>query len=327
MDEALFREILQIDSTTGSERALSEWLLQRLDGFAPRIESWEVGDGTQNILLSWGTPRIVFCSHMDTVPPYIAPRFEDDRVLGRGACDAKGQIISILGACRELSSRGSTDFGALFLSGEESGSWGAKAFARLPFRASYLVIGEPTDNCMVSASKGTKSFDVCFTGRAWHSGYPEHGRSAVEMFVDFVQELRSVQWPENPVMGRTTYNIGLLSSSNPQNILSPELSCRIYFRTTFESDALVTDWMTRARPDITVSARGGDEPAMYHTVEGIPTVAVAFGSDAPHLNNFEHKMICGPGSISVAHRDDEYILKEDITIAINQYLHIYESCD
>ena len=324
MDEKLFQEILSIDSSSGQEDALCALLEERLRPCAERLESWPVPEGGRNILLSWGTPRLVFCTHLDTVPPYIAPRFLPDRVSGRGSCDAKGQVIAMLGAARELAEEGLSDFGVLLVSGEETGSWGAKAFAKLPFRAPWLVVGEPTDGKMVSASKGTKAFELSFAGEPFHSGYPECGRSAVDMFVDFMQELRSAQFGIDPILGQTSFNVGRLHSDNPQNILSPRLDCRIYFRTTFASDAAVTEWMMRPRAGISVKAIGGDAPARYDTVPGIPTTVVAFGSDAPHLSNFEHKMICGPGSIKVAHRDDEYILKADIESAVQTYISIYK---
>jgi acetylornithine deacetylase len=322
----LFRDMLAIDSTSGQEREFALWLREHLE--APRQEQFEVGDGTLNLLFSWGSPRVVFCTHMDTVPPYIAPTFEPDTVRGRGSCDAKGQIFSMYSACRELAAKGCEGFGLLLLSGEETGSFGAKAFSRSGFRAPYLVIGEPTDNCMVSASKGTKSFDFHFSGAACHSGYPEHGRSAVEMFVDMMNILRAEQFGLDPLLGETTYNVGLLHSDNPQNILSPALDCRIYFRTTFASDARVCELMQSfANENISVNARGGDSPAEYLTLPGFRTKAVAFGSDAPHLGGFEHKMICGPGSIMTAHRPDECVRISDLQEAINNYVRIYEDCD
>ena len=180
----LFRQILSFDSTSGSERELGQWLAGHLE--APFVETFEVGDGTLNVLLRWSeTPRVVYCSHMDTVPPYIPPTFLEDRVLGRGSCDAKGQFYAMYRACQRLAAAGEKDFALLIVSGEETGSWGAKAFSKTGFTAPLLVVGEPTDNCMVSASKGTKRFDLTFTGKAFHSGYPEHGLSAVELFVDF----------------------------------------------------------------------------------------------------------------------------------------------
>ena len=320
----LFREILSFDSTSGRERELGEWLAAHLE--APSVETFEVGDGTLNVLLRWGEPRVVFCSHMDTVPPYLPPVFGADRVCGRGTCDAKGQFYAMYRACRRLAEAGRSGFALLILSGEETGSWGAKAFAKTDFRAPLLVVGEPTDNCMVSASKGTKRFNLTFRGKPFHSGYPEHGVSAVELFVDFMNGLRTAGFPEDPLLGATTWNVGKLVSDNPQNILSPELNCRLYFRTTFASDAAVTAWMrSRAGDTLQVEEFCGDAPARYLTLPGFPQKTVAFGSDAPHLTNFRDKVICGPGSITVAHRDDEYLAFEDLEQAITNYVSIYES--
>ena len=321
----LFRQILSIDSTSGRERELGQWLAEHLE--APFVETFEVGDGTLNVLLRWSErPRVVFCSHMDTVPPYIPPTFADDRVLGRGTCDAKGQFYAMYRACLRLADAGEKDFALLIVSGEETGSWGAKAFARTGFAAPLLVVGEPTDNCMVSASKGTKRFNLTFTGKAFHSGYPEYGVSAVERFVDFMNELRAAGFPDDPELGPTTWNVGQLVSDNAQNILSPQLTCRLYFRTTFASDAAVVDWMrAHASDTLKVEEFGGDAPAKYFTLPGFPTKPVAFGSDAPHLTGFAQKIICGPGSITVAHRDDEFLSRADFEQAINNYVKIYES--
>ena len=373
MDLGFLRELLRIDSTSGKERKVAEWLAERLPGMfpaanRPELRAEEVGDGTLNLLLTWGNPRIVFCSHLDTVPPYIPPTFPEGvflsepslrdpsqgkpwappsyvaegghrfgeehplrydanaQIKGRGSCDAKGQVFAIVEACKKLAEAGKTDFGMLLLAGEETGSWGAKAFAKTDFRAEYLVVGEPTDNCMVSASKGTKSFDLKFTGEPFHSGYPQYGVSAVNLFVDFVNALQAKDFGMDPVLGETTWNIGLVHSDNPQNILSPELTCRLYFRTTFVSDEAVQQWMAEAAGErLAVTARGGDTPARYWTVEGLPSKSVAFGSDAPHLKNFTHKAICGPGSITVAHRDNEHVLVADLAAAVEQYLVLYRS--
>ena len=322
----LLEQMLSKDSTSGRERDFSLWLASALE--AGKTELMEVGDGSLNLLLSWGVPQVVFCTHVDTVPPYIAPSFDGEYVRGRGACDAKGQIYSMYRACERLAASGRDGFGLLLLSGEETGSFGAKAFAKTDFRAPYVVVGEPTDNLMVSASKGTKAYGLRFRGKAFHSGYPELGRSAVDMFVDFMDRLRSRGFAEDPVLGATSWNVGMLHSGNPQNVLSPSLECRLYFRTTFASAARVDAFMSAcAGPELTVSVRGGDEPAEYHTLPGFRTRTVSFGSDAPHLTNFSRRMICGPGSIKVAHRDDECVSLKEIDEAIEIYTRIYESCN
>ena len=245
-------------------------------------------------------------------------------------------------ACKELEAKGCTGFGLLILAGEETGSWGAKAFSKTGFEAPFLIVGEPTDNKMVSAAKGTLSYDLKFTGEAFHSGYPQYGTSAVELFNQFYNALKAVEWGLDPELGETTWNIGLLHSDNPQNILSPELTCRLYFRTTFLSHQAVQDWMAGApealssallrnpvranaperasAPLLAVTARGGDVPARYVTLPGFESAPVAFGSDAPHLTGFGHKIICGPGSIKVAHRDNENVLAADLEKAVEQYV-------
>ena len=337
MDWDFFQELLNFDSTSGKEWEVAEWLVRTLpDMFPPShrpdIRADEVGDGTINLLFTWGEPKIVFCSHLDTVPPYIAPTVIPgptgnlEEVRGRGACDAKGQVFSMITACQKLAEEGCTNYGLLLLAGEETGSWGAKAFAKTGFKADYLVVGEPTDNCMVSASKGTKSYDLKFTGEAFHSGYPDQGVSAVDLFLEFVNKLNAQDFGIDPVLGDTTWNVGLLKSDNPQNILSPELTCRLYFRTTSVSDKAVQEWMEKAQNErLAITPRGGDTPAKYWTVDALPSKWVAFGSDAPHLTNFKHKAICGPGSIAVAHRDDEHVLVADLKTAVEQYITLYKS--
>lgn len=352
MDIALFQDILKIDSTSGKEAALADFLAQRLPDSSCRVERFEVGDGTVNLLFSWGEPEVVFCSHLDTVPPYIPPVFDDSVVHGRGSCDAKGQIFAMYEACKILESKGYQGFGLLLLAGEETGSFGAKAFREQHPGAQWVIVGEPTDNCMASASKGTKAFEVTFEGRAFHSGYPQYGLSAVEMFNDFMNALRSIVFPKDEILGETDWNVGKLISDNPQNIISDRLSCRVYFRTTFETDDMVCNVMKNMagenarlrfgrrkvqdgsdmvgkdvaqwQKSMTVKAFGGDSPTRYEVLEGFPAKPVAFGSDAPQLTNFRKKILCGPGSILVAHRPEEHILLSDIRTAIDNYVKIFE---
>ncbi len=331
MDWTFFKELLSRDSTSGQEREVADWLWQRLE--APGKQLFEVGDGTANLLLSWGVPKLVFCTHMDTVPPYIPPVFPEghsfgDAIYGRGSCDAKGQLFAMYEACKRLEAEGCSDFGLLLLAGEETGSWGAKAFAKTDFRAPYLIVGEPTENKLVSAAKGTLSYDLVFRGEPFHSGYPQYGVSAVDLFHQFYSRLKAKDFGLDPVLGETTWNVGLLQSDNPQNILSPELRCRLYFRTTFLSHEAVQVWMSGQQGEdasLTVSARGGDVPSQYWVPEGFDSAPVAFGSDAPHLSNFTHKGIVGPGSIRFAHRADEHILVRDLESAVDQYVRLYHS--
>ena len=415
MDIRLYTQMLEIDSTSGRERALADFLVENLLTGRNRVERFdvesmagEVPQGCclpQNLLFSWGTPKVFFCTHIDTVPPYIPPTFSDEdtpqsgdgclaensvgnlssdglrserrqgtSVSGRGTADAKGQIFAMWEACKALEAKGYTDFGLLLLAGEETGSFGAKAFNAMMQASAdcsvvschqsvtsggedssdlWVIVGEPTDNCMATAAKGTKSFEVTFKGKAFHSGYPEYGESAIMFFNDFMNALRSIRFPYDDILGETTFNVGMLHSDNPQNILSPSLACRVYFRTTFESDEMVCNVMKNmagadaklrfGRPRaqdgsdlvakdvapwqaaMSVRALGGDSPTKYETFGGFKTKPVSFGSDAPQLKCFPRKILCGPGSILVAHRPDEHILLSDIEAAIGNYIKIFEN--
>lgn len=356
MDTGLFLEMLDIDSTSGKEAGFADFLAERLLTPACKVEEYEVGDGTKNLFFSWGEPKVVFCTHLDTVPPYISPTVSEEGGTvfhGRGTCDAKGQIFAMYEACKALEARGYEGFGLLLLAGEETGSFGAKAFREQHPGAEWVIVGEPTDNCMASASKGTKAFEVTFEGKAFHSGYPQYGLSAVEMFNDFMNALRSIGFPQDEVLGDTTWNVGKLVSDNPQNILSDRLTCRVYFRTTFESDEMVCNVMRNIAGEgarlrfgrrkvqdgsdivskdvaswqkyMSVRALGGDTPTKYDTLKGFPTKPVAFGSDAPQLTNFRRKILCGPGSILVAHRPEEHIALPDLQKAKENYIHMYET--
>ena len=364
MDIRLYTQMLEIDSTSGRERGLADFLaesmmtdrntLRRFDVESMRADTPEGCEVPQNLFFSWGTPKVIFCSHLDTVPPYIAPHIDGSMATGRGTCDAKGQIFAMWEACKAMEDMGMTDFGLLLLAGEETGSFGAKAFNSVISSEAgispdaWVIVGEPTDNCMATAEKGTKSYDVTFSGKSCHSGYPELGASAIMYFNDFVNALRSIVFPVDEVLGETTWNIGDLVSANPQNILSDRLTCRIYFRTTFESDEMVRNIMKNiAGPDarlrfgrpavqdgsdivaksvapwqeaMSVNLRGGDAPTRFEVLDGFPVKAVAFGSDAPVLKCFRHRILCGPGSIHVAHRPDEHINIEDIETAIHNYI-------
>ena len=173
------------------------------------------------------------------------------------------------------------------------------------------------------------------------------------MFNDFVNALRSIVFPSDPMLGETTWNIGRLVSDNPQNIISDRLTCRVYFRTTFESDEMVCNVMKNIAGEnarlrfgrrkvqdgsdivakdvalwqkmMSVKAFGGDSPTRYETIEGFPVKPVSFGSDAPQLTNFKRKILCGPGSILVAHRPEEHIALADLDTAIENYVRMYET--
>jgi len=224
---ALTRDLVAIPSITGDEAAVARWVAQWLTARRWRVTLQDVADGRFNV---WATPGdgapsaasdggVTMSTHLDTVPPYIAPRLTDGRLWGRGACDAKGIAAAMLTAADRLVASGERRVGLLFVVGEERGSDGAIAANHLPTRSRYLINGEPTESRLASGAKGSLRVLVRTSGREAHSAYPALGRSAIVALLDLLVRLPSLSWPTDPVLGETTVNIGLIRGGTAPNVI------------------------------------------------------------------------------------------------------------
>src|SRR6266699_1297429 len=145
----LTRALIDIPSVTGEEEAVGKFLTSYLEGRGYYAAMQMVQSNRFNVIATTdGRPRVVFSTHMDTVPPFIPAREDDGNIHGRGACDAKGIIASQITAAELLRSGGVDEIGLLFTVDEEQGSAGARAANEDPIadQVEYLINGEPTEN-------------------------------------------------------------------------------------------------------------------------------------------------------------------------------------
>ena len=220
---SLTRELIDIPSVTGEEFAVGEYLSRHLGELGYRVEKQEVaGDRFNVIAITDEPPRIVFSTHMDTVPPFIGSSEDAEFIHGRGSCDAKGIIAAQIFAAERLRADGVNDVGMLFTVDEELSSAGAQAANNhtLASECRYLINGEPTDSRLATGTKGSVRVIVTTEGRAAHSAYPEAGESAIEKLLDILEEIRSCEWPEDSFFGTTTCNIGVLSGGTRPNVIA-----------------------------------------------------------------------------------------------------------
>ena len=197
----LTRELISIPSVSGDEKAVADFLAEYLRGAGFEIELQVAADDRPNVYARRGEPDVVLSTHTDTVPPYVEFREDDEFIYGRGACDTKGIIAAMVKAGEALIESNVTDFGLLFVVGEEAGSVGAREANKVPNRSRYLINGEPTESKLALGSKGALRAILKARGRAAHSAYPEKGESAIEKLLDVLADLRGVALPGDEALG------------------------------------------------------------------------------------------------------------------------------
>jgi len=318
--ESLTRALVDIDSTTGREQDIAEWLSAFLLDRDYRVTEQPIADGRFNVFAHLdAAPRVVFSTHFDCVPPYMPFRQERGMLFGRGSCDAKGILAAQVMAVEHLRASGESRVAMLFVAGEERGSDGARvANDHAPDGVKFLINGEPTDNRLGLATRGVLRVRLRARGRAAHSSFPELGESAIDKLLDALMVLRGVALPEDALLGRTHYTVGLIEGGVAPNVVSPHASAELLFRIVGESapvrEALhVIEQLVTIEPVL-------DMPAVrLHTLPGFETAVFPYTTDVPLLTRWGTPLLLGPGSIHVAHTDDEHVSIDELKQAVELY--------
>jgi acetylornithine deacetylase len=321
----LTRQLIDIPSVTPEEEQVGEFLYARLaelcaeyDGVA---EKTEVEPHRNNLYAAFGEPLVTLSTHMDTVPPFIAAREDDEFIWGRGACDTKGIIASMITAAERLLAEGTRNFALLFVVGEERNSAGAYHAAAHPKGSKFIVNGEPTENRLALGSKGALRYEVVAHGKMAHSAYPELGESAIENLLDALEAIRKVPLPVDDVLGPSTLNIGTIRGGRAPNVIPDEARAEIFVRLVCDSAS------TRQALEAAVAGMNVDMnfvleiPALrLKAVDGFPTAVMAYTTDIPAFGGkWGEPLLIGPGTIHVAHTLDERVPKTQLLEAVELY--------
>jgi acetylornithine deacetylase len=324
----LTRELIDIPSVTGDELAVGQYLSEYLEGLGYHVEKQEISSNRFNVLATTeAPPRVVFSTHMDTVPPFIGSSEDDEFIYGRGSCDAKGIIAAQIFAAERLRGDGVNDVGLLFTVDEELSSHGAQAANKHPLarECQFLINGEPTDSRLAIGTKGSVRVFITTEGRAAHSAYPEAGESAIEKLLDILGRIRGCHWPEDSFFGTTTCNIGVISGGTRPNVIPDHARAELQIRLGID-----IEHVKRVLEDA-VETRGQLEYASAHnpvrlvTVPGFDECVVRFTTDIPYLSQWGKPLLLGPGSILDAHTDEEKISKRELEDAVKLYVRLAET--
>ena len=327
---ALTRALVDLDSTTGHEQPVVDYLFAQLSDLAARYngraEKLLAAPERENLLACFGDPVVTLSTHTDTVPPYFSSREDATHIHGRGACDAKGIIAAMMASAESLLASGTRNFALLFVVGEERDSAGARAAAAAPRDSRFLINGEPTENRLALGSKGALRYEIVAKGRLAHSAYPELGHSAIHSLLDALDDIRAIPLPSDEVLGQCTLNVGTIRGGRAPNVVADEAWAEIMFRLVGEP-ALLRAAVARAADLHHVEAREVFFcPAVrLTTIEGLPTTAVAFTTDIPTFNGtWGEPFLIGPGSIHAAHTAEERVPKQQLTDAVGIYSHLVQ---
>jgi acetylornithine deacetylase len=320
---------MAFDSTQGREEPVVAFAEQLL-----RSDRWQtiripVSPGRNALFASSGEePRFTLSTHLDTVPPHIPPVLDGDVLRGRGACDAKGIAAAMIVAGSRLRDRG-LPMALLFVIGEETTHDGAHAANRwaamhLPAGKRVLINGEPTGNTLAVGTKGAIRVVVRTTGRAAHSAYPGMGRSATRDLVQLLADLEGLALPHDPLLGETTVNIGTLTGGVADNVVAPIAEARLMIRLVTPAEAIqpIFEQWAEGRAALTWGVTA--PPVRLGVVPGFETSVVAYTTDVGALGNWGEPYLLGPGSIHVAHADDEHVRIDALEEAVALYQRLVE---
>lgn len=327
----LTRELVAIESPTYAEGEVGEFLAGFLAARGWDVEKTAVPQPTDSAPAGprWNVyagpadarPEVVFSTHMDTVPPHIPLREDNDFLYGRGVCDAKGIMAAQMAAAEILLGEG-LPVGLLFVSGEERDSAGAKVANQNPKGSRFLINGEPTGNCLGLASKGALRAILRATGTMAHSAYPELGESAIHKLVQALERLLRLELPISDDVGPSTLNIGLIQGGRAPNVIADKAEAQVLTRLVSDSapvrEAILKACDGLADVDFTVEIPF----VRLRAVPGLPTMIAKFTTDIPWLSNWGQPLLLGPGSIHVAHTPDEKIAKAELIEAVELYTRV-----
>jgi len=317
----LLAELCALDSSSGREAELLPALLPALRARGARIDVRQLAPGRCNVLATWGEPQVLFTTHLDTVPPFLPPWTSGDTLFGRGTCDAKGQMVAQWLALDRLLAEGRSGFAWLGVAGEETDSLGAREACHWADRLSHcraLINGEPTELKLATGQRGVENLRLACRGRAAHGGSPELGHSAVLDLLDWLAAMRRLPLRSDPELGGEVWNLGTLQGGTAVNIVPDRAEALLNLRTV-PGSSFRRELAALQPPQGELQVVLAEPPCLYPAVAGFERAAMPFGSDLPQLRALvpgASVVLAGPGSIRVAHTEDEHLTLADLRAGV-----------
>ena len=348
----------------GRERDAAHFVLDLMQQMGCRAEVIDLGDERTNVVGVFENgpgPTFAFNTHMDVVlagdgwssDPFVL-READGRLYGRGSCDAKGPLVTMLDAMRRLIAGRDNWSGTLlgvFVADEEVGSLGAKTYVKTAPKIDYCMIGEPTSCTTVTAHKGSMRPLVRVYGKTAHSGMPDLGVNAIlksaRLLDRVVEEHKRVAATSHPLCGNASLTLTRAHGGHTDNVVPEHCDFLLDRRMVPGEDE---EAVKRAIAEM-VEAAGRDAGTRAEIIDYVPTTGGASETDENHpvvhacqaaclahngvaseISGFQggcdlvhfrsvgaQGVVLGPGELSVAHQPNEYVPVDDLVRAVKIY--------
>ncbi|HKE01797.1 MAG TPA: M20/M25/M40 family metallo-hydrolase [Planctomycetota bacterium] len=328
------RELVSIRSVSGSEAAVAGFCADRLRAAGLDVE--RVGDNVLARIARGRGPRVLFNTHLDTVPagdgwtrdPFEA-RWDGDRLYGRGANDAKASVAAMIDAFSRLASeRFAGELWLALTACEETTNAGMAAVLERVERPDAAVTGEPTGLRVVRAQSGLAVLIAEWSGRSCHAAHVarvDHRNALLAASAELAALAPYVALPEaHPLLGPSTIVPTKLTSGERHNVVPDRAECVFDARLAppyAPSDAAAA--LAEKLPSAKVTVKSG-RLLPVETPESHPLVRAALrcagrGSAVGSSTMSDMALLrgvpavkCGPGETERSHVPDEYVLESEL---------------
>ena len=319
--EKLLEDLINIPSISGDEVKVGDYLFDLLQHQKFQVKKQFVDQNRFNLVANIGEPKIYFSAHMDTVPPFLAFNQDVDFIYGRGACDTKSSIASMIITAIKAKDNGLNNFGLIFTVAEETNFDGVKSLIDSKINIPFVVVGEPTACNLVNGHYGILNIKISSQGKAAHTSQPQQGINAIDLLIAAINKIKSI-----PINSEIPMSLVEIEGGFADNIVPQAASAIFGLRPSPDDRSNFYD--------LFASALSQEKNIKVETLANIPPIRFSVPKElsfigegqtvkyCTELSFYPNGVVFGPGDIRFAHGSDERILKSELSKAVDTYYQI-----
>lgn len=319
--EQLHKKLILIPSLSGDENEVGNFITNLLIDNGFEVKKDIVDNNGFNIIATLGKPKVFLSAHMDTVAPFLDYKETKTEIFGRGACDTKNCIASMLTAGFKAKNDGLNNFGFIFTVGEETDFRGAKKIVKSGIKIPFVVVGEPTSLDIINSHYGILTLKLIAKGKAAHSSQPEKGINAIDILLESLEKIKKIKFHPKTLASLTKISGGVAS-----NIIPNKAEVLICIRNYPDDEKNYFEEFKKLLPNLLIEEELKIDSVITKVPKELAFVknirSVKYGTE---LSLFKNGVVIGPGNIKFAHSEREKIGKKELNKAVEVYYRIIKN--